>query len=376
VFRQTFGLRILMLAAVTGATLALHAESRFASTGAFRREIDRLASAGRFSGVVLAAPRDGEAWSVVSGNADEAGAPITVDTVFNLASVSKLFTAVAVGQLVDQGRVRWDDPVSRHLPEFAAPWATQVKVEHLLTHTSGLGDFLDDPDYRAARGGWRAAADYLPLLARQSLAGEPGAQFRYSNAGFILLGAIIESVTGERYDAAVRRLILDPVGMMQTRFLYEEPERGAVALAQGYTRRPAGGGPVLLRPGDEPPPKRPVPFGEPSSAAGGVFSTAHDMLAFAEALGDGRLLKPDTFRLMTTARVDAPAGRAPPGVVLRHGLGFGVREVHGMRLVGYNGGAPGVAAQFDLLPDGTVVVVLLNDDLALMPILRVLHETL
>ena len=142
-----------------GMAATLTASPALESEGSFVAEVRQLVADDRFSGVVLGASGpDAEPWVVYGGMADVAeGRPIARDSVFGIASMTKMFTAVAIGQWVAAGRADWDDPVGRFLPELTAEWSGTITIRHLLTHTSGLGDYLDDPAYLARRGTLRRA---------------------------------------------------------------------------------------------------------------------------------------------------------------------------------------------------------------------------
>ena len=284
----------------------LTASPALESEGSFVAEVRQLVADDRFSGVVLGASGpDAEPWVVYGGMADVAeGRPIARDSVFGIPSMTKMFTAVAIGQWVAAGRADWDDPVGRFLPELTAEWSGTITIRHLLTHTSGLGDYLDDPAYLARRGTLRWAQDYLGSIDDPSPTSAPGERFNYSNAGFILLGAVVEAVSERPYWDAVQEGILTPAGMSSTYYLVGNVEAATMArLVRGYTRRPENtdGGPMRLRSGPDGslPPLRPVEFIAQSSAAGGAFSTVDDLLnanstSVAERLNNRRIT-PETI---------------------------------------------------------------------------------
>lgn len=305
------------------------------------------AMAGRdaFGGVVMVA-RDGRVLlSRVAGMADErAKVPNAPDTRFGLASVGKMFTAVAIGQLLDAGKLSLTDTVGKFLPGYPNEEVRRrVTIAHLLTHTSGLGSFFNDR-YEATRGTLFTLADYLPLFERDTLLARPGTQWNYSNSGYLLLGRIIEVVAKESYYEYVRRHIFDRAGMRNTGF-YDRTggtPRGAIGYDQPDSsgRRVDNLGMRELR----------------GSSAGGGYSTAADMVAFMAALMGDRLLRPETRVRFTTGKVDEIAGRS------RYGYGFSIR-VRGdtAMAIGHTGGFPGTANQVFYFPKGRyALVVLMN----------------
>jgi CubicO group peptidase (beta-lactamase class C family) len=198
-----------------------------------------LAEQDRFSGAVLVA-HNGEilledAWGLADR---EAGTPNTVDTRFRVGSINKMFTAVAILQLVESGQLALDDPIGRYLTEYPNPeLASAVTVRHLLTHSGGTGDVVDDAHwdtYLQHRLELRQVSDWIALFGDRSVSFEPGSRYEYSNYGFILLGALIEAVTGESYYDYVHEHVFAPAGMTATDF---QPESEDVpGRAVGYMK--------------------------------------------------------------------------------------------------------------------------------------------
>lgn len=315
------------------------------------------AKADRFSGVVYGVREDQVLVQGAYGLARRGDAlPNTLATRFNLASLGKMFTAVAIGQLADQGKLSFEDPILKYLPEYKSqPGWDKVRVKHLLSHTAGFGTYWG-PGFDARRADIRAVKDYFPLFLGKPLAFEPGSRWEYSNVGFILLGAIVEKASGEDYFSYIQKHIFDPAGMKDSGFF--ELDHDTPRLATGY-----------LHPRDEEGRQlssewlnntlMEVAKGGP---AGGGYATAPDLARFAEALMGGRLLKPETFRAMTTPHAVIPG---PPGapMTLSYGYGFGIEQRGGQTLVGHNGGAPGDATDLLMEPaTGRVLVLLSNLD--------------
>jgi CubicO group peptidase (beta-lactamase class C family) len=306
---------------------------------------DRLAKDDAFSGAVLFA-KDGKVlYKKAFGLASRAyNVPNRTDTKFNLASMGKMFTSVAIAQLVEQGKLSYTDTVGKILPDYPnKDVAAKVTVHHLLTHTAGIGDYFNEKFMEASRTRFRQIKDYFPLFVDKPLEFEPGARFRYSNAGFMVLGAIIEKVSGENYFIYVREHIFKPAGMINTDAY--ELDQDTPNLAIGYTREEPGG------------PVRNNTFlhvikGGP---AGGSYSTVEDLLRFDQALRRHRLTSSAAFDLITTGKVDA--------FERKYAYGFGDARVNGQRIVGHSGGFPGISTQLDMyLDSGYTVVVMCNDD--------------
>lgn len=312
--------------------------------------VDELAGADRFSGAVLLA-KDGEVLlSKAVGLADRSfDVPNRVDTKFNLGSMNKMFTAVAVLQLVQEGLLELDAHLADVLPDYPnRAVAERITIHQLLTHTSGLGDFFDAMSERD----WtrlREPADHLPLFADEPLLFEPGERFSYSNAGFLVLGLVIEAVTGESYYDYVREHVYAPAGMTSTDcWAIDEVVPN---LAIGYTRSgPDGHG------RDGPLRSNVFLHRARGGPAGGGFSTVEDLLRFARALQAHVLLDEATTELLLEGKI----GVDPDA---RYAYGFLDRALNGHRTVGHNGGAPGINGELVIFPDdGWVVAVLVNCD--------------
>jgi len=324
---------------------------------------DSLVAENKLSGVILVAKDGATIASKTAGIANKATkAPIDLNTKFNLGSMNKMFTAVAVAQLAQAGKLSFTDTVGKHLPEYPnREVAEKVTIHHLLTHTSGMASYWGEK-FAAQREKLLTVALHLPLFASEPLSFPPGEKFQYSNSGFMLLGAIIEKVSGQDYYTYVHERIFKPSGMKDTGFY--EPGRDIPNLAIGYTKR---------GPDDE-------PLAEPrdnnhlreirGGPAGGGYSSAPDLVKFHQALFSNKLLDKTHTDLVTTGKVDAFGGRA------RYAYGFGDGNSTGKRIVGHNGGFPGIAANLDMFPDsGYTAVELMNSDSpTMMPIVKGVRE--
>jgi CubicO group peptidase (beta-lactamase class C family) len=301
--------------------------------------IDALAAGELFAGVVLVAKGDHVALERAVGLSDrDAKRPISPDTQFRIGSMNKMFTSIAILQLVEAGQLSLDDALGKHLaayPEKSV--AEKVKIRHLLTHSGGTGDIFG-PEFTKNRLELKSLDDYAKLYGMRALGHEPGATFRYSNYGYILLGLIIEKTSGMSYYDYVRKRIFEPAGMTATDSL---PETEAVLRrSAGYMRREG-----TWRSNADTLPWR-------GTSAGGGYSTARDLLKFAQALESGKLVSKALL-------AEALTGQVSPN----YGFGFGLSGEGVLRRYGHGGGAPGMNGELRIYPEsGHVVVVLSNLD--------------
>jgi CubicO group peptidase (beta-lactamase class C family) len=313
--------------------------------------VERLVEADVFSGALLLA-RHGEpfcarAWGLASLRY---GVPNRIDTKFNLGSMNKMFTAVSIAQLVERGTLAFESTVAELFPDYPGPGADQISVHHLLTHTSGLGDYFNER-FAARKAELRSVDDFLPLFQDAPLLFTPGERFAYSNAGMLLLGALLERVTGQDYFDYVREHVYAVAGMPDTDAY--EMDRPVPNLAIGYTLMDGRGRFVGGA-------RRSNLFMHviKGGPAGGGFSTVHDLLAFDCALRGHQLLSPALAETVLTGKV--ATGR---GATDRYAYGFIEDIVNGERIVGHGGGVAGINAQLDMyLGSGYTVVVLSNYD--------------
>ena len=304
--------------------------------------VDRLVKAHAFSGAVLIAYRDRVLFAKAAGLASRAwNQPNRTDTRFNLGSMNKMFTSIAIAQLVEKGKVALDDPIVKHLPDYPNSDAAQkVTVRHLLSHTSGLADYFNDKFMKASRDRFRKIEDYFPLFAEEKLQFEPGTQFRYSNAGFMVLGAIVQKVSGMDYFDYIRKHVYQPAGMTGSDCF--DLDTDVPNLAVGYTRGLGNQvkNNLFLH----------VIKGGP---AGGGYSTVEDLHRFAIALRDGKLIRAETLKQWTT----------PGEKNQRFAFGFQVEQVNQTKLIGHSGGFPGINSVLTVdLENGYVIAVMSNSD--------------
>ena len=178
-----------------------------------------------FSGVVLISENGKIVFNNAYGYADrETKIAVTAGTGFRLASVTKLFTLVSIMQLYDEGKIGMDDTLGKFLAGFSPDISKKVTIRHLLTMSSGLGDYRQDKEYEKNPLAYSSVNDYLKVIRKEKLEFEPGSKFRYSNSGFVVLGAIIEKVSGKNYYQYIKERIFQSSGMSQSYFPKPAPD--------------------------------------------------------------------------------------------------------------------------------------------------------
>jgi D-alanyl-D-alanine carboxypeptidase len=301
-----------------------------------RSQVAGLPPANPFSGAILVAHNGKVVLEQAWGMADnEKQIGNSVDTEFCLGSMNKMFTAVSVLQLIQQGKLAFDDPIGKYWHDYPnRDLASRVTIRELLDHTGGTGDIFT-PEYEAHRLETRTLADYVKLFGDRPVGFDPGTRMEYSNYGFILLGRLIELITGDSYENYVQKHVFLPADMLHTD---SRPEVERVAgRAIGYTHGPGGLMPNTAT----------LPWS--GTSAGGGYSTVHDLLRFAEALQNGKLLGPALLKEATTDQTHKG-----------YGLGFYVLKDGGY---GHGGGSPGVNGESHILPrTGYVLIALVNRD--------------
>jgi CubicO group peptidase (beta-lactamase class C family) len=331
-----------------------------------KERLEELARKDQFSGTVLLAKNNQILFEQAYGFADHAfEARNRVDTKINLGSMNKMFTAVAILQLMQQGKLSAEDPLIKLLPDYPGKdVAAKVTVQQLLTHTSGIADFFGKEFIDSNPGKYRTLAAYLPLFAEKPLLFEPGSRYRYNNAEYIVLGLIIERLSGESYYDYVREHIFKPAGMINTDSYNVDDDVPNLAL--GYTRANPGSPP------DPAAPRRTNLFMHLSRgvSAGGGYSTVEDLLRFSAAVQGNKLLDAEHTNILMTGKVPTRPGA-------KYGYGMEEEFLNGVRIVGHNGGGPGISSQLDMYPDlGYTVAVMSNYDGGIFTFLRRLRGEL
>lgn len=318
-----------------------------ALVAATREHVAGMVHDDRFSGAVFVARNGKTLLDEAYGLADrEAKTPNTVDTQFRFGSMGKMFTAVSIMQLAQAGKLDLTAPIGRYLKDYPnQDIATKVTVNNLLTHAGGTGDIFT-PEYQARRLEVKDAKDYVALFSARPPRFAPGARTEYSNYGFMLLGRIVEVVSGQSYDDYIAGHIFAPAHMTATG---NQPE--TVRLPHRATGYMAQAG-KLVSAADT------LPWrGTP---AGGGYSTVGDFARFADALMANRLLDAAHTKLLTTGGITGANGQ-----LLRYD--FGAPAGDGRRFFGHGGGAPGMNGDLRIFPaepghDAYTIVVLANRD--------------
>ncbi|HEX7335507.1 MAG TPA: serine hydrolase domain-containing protein, partial [Pyrinomonadaceae bacterium] len=324
------------------AELALPHLSESELIPAFRKKLDEDVAGGRFSGAALVARNGKTVFAQAYGLADrENKTPNTLKTRFRIGSMNKMFTAVATLQLVQSGKLDLKAPFGNYLTDYPnKDVASKVTIEQLLTHTGGTGDIFG-PEFDKRRLELKTLRDYVNLYGQRAAEFEPGSRWQYSNYGFLLLGVLIEKVSGQSYYDYVRDHIFKPAGMTATA---SEPEEQTVPdRSVGYMR---GGG-------DWQPNTDTLPYR--GTSAGGGYSTVEDLLRFATALQTHKLLNAKYTEELTTGKVNAGRGK--------YAYGFQDSVINGTRCFGHGGGAPGMNGMLQICPSsGYTIAVLSNLD--------------
>jgi D-alanyl-D-alanine carboxypeptidase len=272
----------------------------------------------------------------------ELSVPATEKTVYQLASVTKQFTATAIMILAGEGKLSLEDKITKYLSDLPAAWK-EVTVRHLLTHTSGIKNYTSVKDFfKTARKDY-TRSEILDLVAKAPLEFAPGEKWNYSNTGYFLLGMIVEKVAGKTYGEFLDERIFKPLDMTQTRV--NDLHAIIPNRAQGYSWDGK-----VLRNGEYVSPTQPF-------AAGMLVSTVSDLVKWDAALASDKLLKRAALESMWSP---TPLSKGSPA---EYGLGWQVNPVNGHRLVSHGGGIPGFSTQISrFVDDKLTVIVLTNAD--------------
>jgi CubicO group peptidase (beta-lactamase class C family) len=312
--------------------------------------MERLIKRNVFSGAVLVARDDRILLTRAGGEASKRfHVPNNVETKFNIGSMNKMFTSTVIVQLAEKGIISFDDPISKYVDESWLPKkiTSKITIHHLLTHTSGLGNYFNETFSSGSRALYRNVEDFKPLVKGDNPAFKSGERFQYSNTGMLILGVVIESVTGQSYFHYIRNNIYEPAGMKDTDSC--EMDYPVENLAIGYS--PDGESEY----GWQNNLFKHVVKGGP---AGGGYSTVGDLHRFARALQQGKLVSEESLQAMWKDH----SGEG-------YGYGFGIEEGPGGKVVGHSGGFAGINGNLDMFLDkGYVVAVLSNVDNGASPL--------
>jgi CubicO group peptidase (beta-lactamase class C family) len=306
------------------------------SASRFDQIAQEWVKARRFMGTVLVARDDQVLFSKAYGSASlELNVPNTTDTRFRIASISKQFTAAAILLLETRGKLSVDDPVKRHYAEAPAAWEG-ITLAHLLAHTSGIPSLNSLPDFSLIERQSKTPAQLVALVRDKPLDFRPGAEYRYSNSGYHLLGLVIEKAAGVSYAKFLEENLFEAAGMKDTGY-----DTNAIVPRRAAGHSPGQGGLVNSSFID-----MSVPF-----SAGGLYSTVGDLHRWQQALYGGRLLKPESLEKMQTA------GKGD------YGFGISVTRQAGQRVFDHTGRIKGFVTRLAYYPEARIsVAVLSNND--------------
>jgi CubicO group peptidase (beta-lactamase class C family) len=285
------------------------------------------------------------------GSANRASdTPLTARSRFTLASVGKMFTAIAIAQLVEAGKLSLDDTLAKVLPEYPRPdVARRITIRQLLEHRAGLGTLFDDP--RLQRGvKYPTQLALASAVAPDTLRFAPGTSWAYSNEGFVVLAAVVERVSGTDFFTYLHDHIFVPAGMTETivaASIDSVPDR-----VIGY--RSGDGDPLSLRPAV----RSAQSIADAANGAGGGYSTARDLFRFAHALATGRLVSPAMRDTITMGRTPLPWDRST-----LYGYGFEHLTANGREFYGHGGGGTnaGIDNDIRISADGRWTVIVLSN---------------
>lgn len=310
-------------------------------------EIDEYMTAlveqNQFSGSLLVA-KDGKVLlSKGYGMANwEWQAPNTPQTKFRLGSITKQFTAMAILQLQAQGALNVQDPICPYIQDCPEAWQP-VTIHHLLTHTSGIPNFTASSGYAELKKQFTTPSKLIEQFRNLPIDFTPGERWRYSNSGYIVLGYIIEQVSGLSYATFLQNNIFEPLQMADTG--YEDNHRAILHHATGYLSPGLNAEYIDMS----------VPY-----AAGGLYSTVEDIFLWDQALYAGKLLPLSLQDEMFTPFVPIPAERSAVSVA-SYGYGWRIGEQFDRLWVAHGGGIEGFAAIFDRYPDDKVAIIVLSN---------------
>jgi len=258
--------------------------------------------------------------------------PNTPTTKFRLGSITKQFTAASILLLEERGKLKVEDPVKKYMPDAPAAW-DKITIFHVLTHTSGIPSLTSFPDFEAHEAQAMTPEKLVEWFRDKPLEFEPGTKWNYSNSGYILLGYLIEKISGQSYSEFVQQNIFTPLGMKDSG--YDSNSAIIAHRAAGYT--PGKSGAVNAGFVD-----MSIPF-----SAGALYSTTEDLLRWEQGLFGGKVLRPESLAKMTTPFKQDYA------------FGLGVSTQNGHKMIAHDGGIQGFNTALAYYPDDKLVVAVL-----------------
>jgi D-alanyl-D-alanine carboxypeptidase len=328
----------------------------FSIAGAQRSTITRDAFRERADSLVLTylaeSHAPGASFAVIRGNDTlaygayglanvEASRAPTATTIYEIGSNTKQFTSAAIMKLVEQGRVKLDDDLSKYVPQFPLH-GKRVSIRQLLTHTSGIHDYTSSPAWSKTWNEVLSPDSIIKFVAADTFDFAPGTAYRYDNTGYVLLGMVIEKATGQKYASYLDAQFFKPLGLRQTSYCPSRTPDPAFAL--GYTKG-ANGATERAQFMD-----LSHPF-----AAGALCSTVGDFAKWQRALAGGRVVSPASYALMSTADT------LNNGRKINYGFGLVPGVLDGHKTVSHTGGIPGFATAAAYVADDSLSIVVFTN---------------
>lgn len=288
-----------------------------------------------FSGTVLAEVNGKVIFEKSYGYSDrEKNILNSSDTKYNIGSIGKLFTAVLILQLAQENKISLNDNIGKYLSVFSQDVSQNVSISNLLKHNSGFGDYINNPEFMQNREKYRENSDLLTLIAKEQLLFPPGQEFSYSNSGYVILGAVVEMVTGKSYAENLKERILKPLEMNFSGFHYIEDNDPLMSV--GYIKDikgiPSDNNRFVVQP----------------SPAGGMYSTAGDLLKFDHSLMNDNKLLSDNYKIILLNDFDELKDVT-------------FAELKSKSRNAYAGGAPGINAVYVQYPSENFTVMILSN---------------
>jgi CubicO group peptidase (beta-lactamase class C family) len=256
-------------------------------------------------------------------------------TIFQIGSVTKQFTAVAILKLQEEGKLKVTDTISKYFPQLK--FGSRITVHHLLNHTSGLYNYTNDTNFLLHESIKPSAPDQIiARFAEKPLDFEPGTKYNYSNSGYMLLGYLVEKVSGKKYEQYIRDLIFNPLGMNRSGFDFLRAKGRATGYLDNGTEHI----------------KANIVDSTGSFAAGAIYSTTEDLYKWVKAIGAKKIMQPSSWEAALT-----------PGKA-NYGYGWIIDKLYGARHIWHNGGIPGFVSSVEYFPDSSITIILLTNYMA------------
>ena len=328
--------------------------------------VKQQAARDQFSGTVLIAHRGRPVLARSYGMANKAHAlPNRLDTIFSLASMGKIFTGIAVGQLAAKGKIDFSATLGTYLDGFPAEIANTVTVHQMFVHTSGMGNYQSSPIWQQQARTWSTPAqefdDTMAVIRQSQLLFTPGTRYSYSNSGYYTLGAIVAQVSGKPFGDYIRANVFSPAHMSDTNYYSTAQQIANPEIAHAYGPQQPDGSRVDLTTA----PGGVIDTGGGAGSGGGA-STALDLLAFAQTLQANGLMNEAFTKVVSNGKYPLTASDLSdqPRHNVMSGYGFEQRIVNGHRIFGHGGAAPipgGIATDLSIYADLDWVSVLLSN---------------